>query len=188
MANIQQSVNQLLYSANIAAGFAANTPAAKEMKELGNIKRQQKLKSKQAQEVSKAKSQALEEAGVPDPVKNPDFEDLSADIMDMLDAEDINIDKMVSPKIPRDPLEKRRRELDLNYAREQMNKDIQKGKQEAIKVVKKLLQEKQDRQGFKDLVFSEEQAGGMAEDVLAAIGPKGVGSYNLELIRKGGSK
>lgn len=130
----------------------------------------------------------MEEAGVPNPEKNPDFEGLSADIMDKLAAKDINLDKIVSPKTPTDPLEKRRRELDPNYAMEQMNKDIQKGKQEAAKVVRKLLQEKQDRQGFKDLVFSEEQAGGMAEDILAAIGPKGVGSYNLELIRKGGSK
>lgn len=56
MANIQQSVNQLLYSTNIAAGFAANTPAAKEMRELGQIKQQQKLQSKQAQEISKAKT------------------------------------------------------------------------------------------------------------------------------------
>ena len=183
MANIQQSVNQLLYQGQIGAGFLANSPQIQEQQKFKRAQFQEKNKETLKKEAFAGKQEALNETlgDATDEVGEKAWDAL----MDMGADIDV-IEGFYEPKLTAG--EKKLREMNPRYARQQQQQDIEIGKQKTIEYIQNILKQNKQQQGFKDVVFGEAPANDMTDRILQAINKQGTAAYNLDLIRKGGSK
>lgn len=157
----------------------------KERRELKQIEQKQAQQEQFKQSKAQQKQEFLNSI-LPNPIE---AEQENA-LYEMIDK-GVDIDVVEDLLVPKEnitELEAKRRNLDLGYAEQKFAENLERGRVEARKYIQKTLADYERRQGFKNIVFKEEEARGLVPAIQKANTPAGVGSYNIDLIKKGGSK
>lgn len=146
---IQQQLNQLLYSANIGAGFVSQTPAFKEKRELKQINKALADEKEYKQAAARQRSDFLEEMGIgkEDHPFTPE-----------------QIDEIEAPLLPKPlhspqevaNLKRRKALLDPQYRQEYYADRLKFGREKALEALEIARADLEDNDAFKSSVFNKE--------------------------------